>query len=90
MVYFCTRLFSLTEPPQHPSLLKEKDPARLKAYISEYPARLNAYISEYPARLKAYISENLRQKFDASRVADTERANTVAQFNRLCDVLEKM
>jgi hypothetical protein len=43
-----------------------------------------------PALLKAYISENLREKFDASRVADTERANTVAQFNRLCDVLEKM
>ncbi len=43
-----------------------------------------------PALLKAYISENLRQKFDGSRVADTERANTVAQFNRLCDVLEKM
>ena len=79
MVYFCTRLFSLTEPPQDPALIKEKDPARLKAYISEYPARL-----------KAYISENLRQKFDASRVADRERANTVAQFNRLCDVLEKM
>ena len=43
-----------------------------------------------PELLKAYISENLREKFDASRVADTEPANTKAQFNRLCDVLEKM
>jgi hypothetical protein len=43
-----------------------------------------------PALLKAHISEKLRQQFDGSRVADQERANAVAQFNRLCDVLEKM
>jgi hypothetical protein len=79
MAYFMSRLFSLTEPQlkDHPQL---KDPALFKAYMSE----------KFPALLKAYISENLRQKFDASRVADRERANTVAQFNRLCDVLEKM
>jgi hypothetical protein len=57
----------------------------IKLYFGDRQLRLKD-----PALLKAHISENLRQQFDANRVAERERANAVAQFNRLCDVLEKM
>jgi acyl-CoA thioesterase len=45
---------------------------------------------ELKKQLKKHIASELREMFHASRIVDIERADAEAQFNRLCDVLEKM